>query len=125
MRVRTTGLRGKRKRRLCNVADDGNVKDAKIVQYLNEAYGKEKQLETALQAHIGMTTRAPYKKRLQQHLKETKDHARQVERRIKALGGKAEAINVPGGDRAVEAASRAVEVAQRAAAAATGPLHML
>ena len=32
--------------------------DAKLLQYLNEAYGKEKQLETALQAHISMTTRA-------------------------------------------------------------------
>ena len=33
-----------------------NARDAKLVQYLNEAYGKEKQLETALQAHIGLTT---------------------------------------------------------------------
>src|SRR5262249_49450058 len=49
--------------------------------------GKEKELETALEAHIGMTNRAPYKKRLQQHLKETKAHAREVERRIKKLGG--------------------------------------
>ena len=46
-----------------------NERDTKLVQYLNEAYGKEKQLETALEAHIAMTTRAPYKKRLQQHLK--------------------------------------------------------
>ena len=48
------------------------TRDLKLVQYLNEAYGKEKELETALQAHIAMTTKAPYKKRLQQHLKETK-----------------------------------------------------
>ncbi|HEY7831542.1 MAG TPA: hypothetical protein VIC06_13360 [Solirubrobacteraceae bacterium] len=41
-----------------------SARDGKLVQYLNEAYGKEKELETALQAHIGMTTRAPYKKRL-------------------------------------------------------------
>ena len=54
-------------------------RDAKLIQYLNEAYGKEKELETALQAHIGMTSRRPYKKRLQQHLKETKSHAREVE----------------------------------------------
>ena len=27
-----------------------NTRDAKLVQYLNEAYGKEKELETALQA---------------------------------------------------------------------------
>ena len=41
------------------------ARDAKLIQYLNEAYGKEKQLETALEAHIAMTTRAPYRKRLQ------------------------------------------------------------
>jgi ferritin-like metal-binding protein YciE len=69
---------------------DQTVRDTKLVQYLNEAYGKERELETALQAHIGMTTRPPYKKRLQQHLKETKGHARAVERRIKQLGGKAD-----------------------------------
>jgi ferritin-like metal-binding protein YciE len=64
-----------------------NERDTKLVQYLTEAYGKEKELETALEAHIGMTTRAPYKKRLQQHLKETKSHAREIERRIKKLRG--------------------------------------
>ena len=64
-----------------------NERDTKLVQYLNEALAKERELETALQLHIGMTTKAPYKKRLQQHLRETKSHARQVERRIKRLGG--------------------------------------
>ncbi len=66
---------------------DMNERDAKLVQYLSEAYGKERELETALQAHIAMTAKGPYKKRLQQHLKETKSHAKQVERRIKKLGG--------------------------------------
>src|SRR4051794_26751806 len=63
------------------------TRDMKIVQYLNEAYGKEKELETALEAHISMTTKPAYKKRLRDHLKETKGHARTVERRIKQLGG--------------------------------------
>ena len=71
------------------------TRDAKLIQYLNEAYGKERELETALQAHIAMATRATYKKRLQQHRKETKAHARQVERRIKQLGGRADAGPVP------------------------------
>jgi ferritin-like metal-binding protein YciE len=62
-------------------------RDKKLIQYLNEAYGKEKELEAALQAHIGMTDRPPYKKRLRKHLTETKGHARSLERRIKALGG--------------------------------------
>ncbi len=39
--------------------------DAKLVQYLNEAYGLEKRLETALEAHVAMTTQAAYKKRLE------------------------------------------------------------
>jgi len=61
--------------------------DQKLVQYLNEAYGKEKELEAALGAHIEMTNRAPFRKRLQQHRKETRNHAKLVERRIKKLGG--------------------------------------
>jgi ferritin-like metal-binding protein YciE len=104
---------------------DLQAKDVKLIQYLNEAYGKEKQLETALQAHIAMTTRAPYRKRLQQHLRETKTHAREVERRIKQLGGKADEVNVPGPDAVTEAVTTAVELARRGAAALQGPLHVL
>jgi ferritin-like metal-binding protein YciE len=100
-----------------------SARDLKLIQYLNEAYGKEKELETALTAHIAMTERPPYKKRLQQHLKETKGHARQVERRIKQLGGKAELVPAPGV--AGEAASAVTAVASKAVAAAQGPLHAL
>ena len=70
------------------MADDLNARDSKLIRYLNEAYGKEKELETALQAHIGMTTRKPYVKRLRGHLTETKNHGRQLERRIKQISGK-------------------------------------
>ena len=104
---------------------DLQAKDVKLIQYLNEAYGKEKQLETALTAHIQMTTRAPYKKRLQQHLQETKRHAREVERRIKKLGGKADEVNVPGPDVVTEAATSALELARRGVAAMQGPVHVL
>jgi ferritin-like metal-binding protein YciE len=102
---------------------DQSVRDLKLIQYLNEAYGKERQLETALQAHISMTTKPPYKRRLQQHLKETKAHAREVERRIKQLGGKADAVPAPGplGD----AASAVTSVANKAVSAAKGPLHAI
>ena len=104
---------------------DPNARDTKLIQYLNEAYGKEKELETALQAHIAVTTKAPYKKRLQQHLKETKGHAREVQRRIKQLGGQAEAgpIKVP--ETLAETASGLTAVASKAVAAAQGPLHAL
>jgi ferritin-like metal-binding protein YciE len=90
------------------------ARDAKLVQYLHEAYGKEKELETSLQAHITMTTRAAYKKRLQQHLRETKNHARQVERRIKKLGG-ASLFQT--------ATARGAEAVSRGTALAKGPLH--
>jgi ferritin-like metal-binding protein YciE len=108
------------------MADDLNVRDSKLVQYLNEAYGKEKELETALQAHIKMAAgRKSYKKRLQDHLKETKAQARGLERRIKQLGGKAEAAKLPGPDVVSGAASKATAAATKAAAAAKGPVHAL
>ena len=99
------------------------AREAKLVQYLNEAYGKEKELETALQAHIQLTTRATYKKRLKDHLKETKQQSKGLERRIKQLGGKAEATPVPGPDVVSEVAATATSVANKAVAAAKGPLH--
>jgi ferritin-like metal-binding protein YciE len=102
-----------------------SARDTKLVQYLNEAYGKEKELETALTAHIAMTTRAPYRKRLKEHLTETKRHARELERRIKRLGGTAELAPVPGPDAVVKGAGAVVALGSRAKAAAEGPLHML
>ena len=90
-----------------------NERDAKLVQYLTEAYGKERELEMALQAHIAMTTKAPYKKRLKDHLRETKGHAKSLERRIKKLGG---------GGGIGEIAQTAIG---KAMAAAKGPLHAI
>jgi ferritin-like metal-binding protein YciE len=87
---------------------DMNERDAKLVQYLGEAFGKERELETALEAHIAMNTKAAYKKRLKQHLKETKSHAKQLQRRIKQLGG---------------GTQTAKAVAGKVKAAAKGPLH--
>jgi ferritin-like metal-binding protein YciE len=89
---------------------DLNERDAKLVQYLSEAYGKERELETALQAHIAMTAKGPYKKRLQQHLKETKAHAKALERRIRGLGGGTPLLQT---------------VVGKATAAAKGPLHAI
>src|SRR5438876_9434601 len=97
------------------------TRDAKLVQYLGEALGNEKRLETALQAHIGMTTRAPYKRRLSQHLAETKRHATNLKRRIKQLGGPSDPIPAP----LVDAAGAVVGRAHKATALAQGPLHAL
>jgi ferritin-like metal-binding protein YciE len=107
-----------------NVADL-QAKDLKLIQYLNEAYAKETQLETALQAHIAMTTRDAYQKRLKQHLKETKAHSRDVKRRIKQLGGKAQEVDVPGPDAITEAATSALDLARKGVAAMQGPVHAL
>ena len=64
---------------------DTRAGTAKVIQYLNEAYGTEQRLETALEAHISMTTKDSYRKRLREHLTETKRHAREVEKRVKQL----------------------------------------
>jgi ferritin-like metal-binding protein YciE len=55
-----------------------------------------------------MNTKAAYKKRLKQHLKETKSHAKQLQRRIKQLGG---------------GTQTAKSVVGKVTAAAKGPLH--
>src|SRR5258705_14023922 len=95
-------------------------RDAKLVQYLNEAYATERRLEIALQAHIAMTPRTDYKQRLREHLKETKAHARGVERRIKQLGGDAETVTVPGPGAVARGGGAAQTAGQRAAAGAQG-----
>jgi ferritin-like metal-binding protein YciE len=68
----------------------------KVVQWLNEAHAKEAELEADLTAHIALTEKAPYKKRLQDHLKQTKEHKRAVARRIKQIGGEATTSSLPG-----------------------------
>src|SRR5919204_4397049 len=117
--ARTTQPDGRSERTM----NDLNARDAKLVQYLNEAFGKEKHLEQALQAHIGLTTRPNYRKRLQQHLRETKRHGDRVERRIKQLGGTAASVSLPGPDAFTEAAEAGGSVAQRALALAKGPMY--
>jgi ferritin-like metal-binding protein YciE len=76
-----------------------------------------------------MTTRASYKKRLQEHLRETKRHARDVERRVKKLGGsiKIGPIRVPEAatGAATSAALRVQSGIGKATAAAQGPVHAL
>ncbi len=64
-----------------------NERDTMIVQWLTEAHTKEAELEADLAAHIALTEKDAYKKRLKGHLKETREHKRAVARRIKKLGG--------------------------------------
>jgi ferritin-like metal-binding protein YciE len=100
------------------------TRDAKVVQLLNEAYGKERQLELSLESHMAMTTRADYEKRLGQHLKETKSHASAVAKRIKQLGGTAETVSLPGPEAATKAAQSLQGAVGKAKAAVQGPLHL-
>jgi ferritin-like metal-binding protein YciE len=93
-----------------------NERDTKLVQWLGEAHAKEAELEADLTAHISLTQKPAYKKRLQAHLKETRDHKRQVARRIKQLGGKPEVGPLPGA---------AGEVAGKAVAAVKGQVGVL
>jgi ferritin-like metal-binding protein YciE len=106
---------------------DTPTRDAVLAKYLNEAFGKEKQLETNLQALIARAdNHKKLKKGLQDHLKVTKNQSRELQKRIKALGGKAEAgPDLPGPDAVAEVGSRVTEVANRALAAAKGPVQML
>jgi ferritin-like metal-binding protein YciE len=67
------------------------------VQWLSEAHAKEAELEADLTAHIALTEKQAYKKRLRKHLTETKEHKRSVASRIKKLGGSGSgAQSIPG-----------------------------
>jgi ferritin-like metal-binding protein YciE len=87
-----------------------NERDTKLIQWLNEAHAKEAELEADLNAHIALTEKQSYKKRLRKHLTETKDHKRRVASRIKQLGGSARTgPSLPGVPTAVgETAGKAV-----------------
>jgi ferritin-like metal-binding protein YciE len=100
-------------------------RDAKLVELLNQAYTKEKQLETALEADIQVTTRDDYEQRLKDHLKETRSHASSVSKRIKQLGGNPETVSLPGPEGLVKAAENIADKVGKAKAAAQGPLHAL
>jgi ferritin-like metal-binding protein YciE len=104
---------------------DISAGDAKLVQYLNEAYGLESRLQIALEAHIAMTTQAAYRKRLKQHLSETKRHGREVKKRVKQLGGSPVTVDTPGPAPVTGAAQAVLSGAQKAAALAQGPMHAL
>jgi ferritin-like metal-binding protein YciE len=104
---------------------DTPTRDAKLVQFLNEAYAKEKQLELSLESHADMTTRDDYAKRLKDHLKETKSHATQLSRRIKQLGGNPETVSVPGPEGLGRMAESVSETLGKARAAAQSPLNAI
>src|SRR3954452_617132 len=60
--------------------------EQKVVQYLNEAHASEVALVNVLTEQIAVTPRGSYRSGLEEHLKETQDHARRVEQRLGELG---------------------------------------
>jgi len=98
------------------------VRDSKMVELLNEAYGNEQQLTAALELHLQATTRPDYKKRLTDHLKETKAHSRAVSKRIKQLGGTPAQVSLPGPEGVSKAAQGMQDTLAKAKAAVQGPL---
>ena len=58
----------------------------KIVQYLGEAHASEQSLIRVLQSQIAMTPRGAYRTALEQHLRQTREHAARVGERRRALG---------------------------------------
>ena len=106
---------------------DPTARELKLIQYLNEAYGKEKQLEVTLQAQIKLAKpEKTLEKRLKDHYKETKAQSRNIEKRIKALGGKADTgPDLPGPDAVSGAVGGVTNVANKALAAAKGPVQAL
>jgi ferritin-like metal-binding protein YciE len=58
----------------------------KVVQYLGEAHASELALVRALQAQIAMTPHGTYRTALDQHLRQTRDHASRVRERMQELG---------------------------------------
>jgi ferritin-like metal-binding protein YciE len=99
-----------------------NARDAKLIDWLDEAYANESRLQADLNTHISSIEKPAYKKRLQSHLKETKEHERLIAKRIEQLGGRAEGPATPTVVSAVgEAAGKAVaavkgQIAARASA---------
>jgi ferritin-like metal-binding protein YciE len=57
----------------------------KIVQYLNEAHATEQALTRVLQSQIAMAPSGSFRTGLETHLKETRDHAKRVAKRLEEL----------------------------------------
>ena len=60
-----------------------NASKQKVVQYLGEAQASEQALVRVLQSQIAMTPRGAYRTALEQHLRQTRDHAARVGQRLR------------------------------------------
>ena len=64
----------------------GTTSERKILQYLDEAHATEAALVRVLQTQIAVTPRGDYRKLVEGHLEETRDHAERIEQRRAQLG---------------------------------------
>ncbi|MDQ6804124.1 MAG: ferritin-like domain-containing protein [Actinomycetota bacterium] len=62
-----------------------NASQQKVVQYLSEARASEQALVRVLQSQIAMTPSGSYRSALDQHLNETRQHAKRVGERLESL----------------------------------------
>ena len=63
-----------------------NASQKKVLQYLGEAEASETALVRVLQSQIAMTPRGAYRTALEQHLRQTQEHAERVAGRRRELG---------------------------------------
>ena len=61
--------------------------DQKLVQYLGEAHASELGLVSVLQSQIAITPRGSYRDALETHVKETREHAHRLQKRLRELDG--------------------------------------
>jgi ferritin-like metal-binding protein YciE len=94
-----------------------DTRQQKVVQYLDEAHASEMALTRVLQSQLAMTPRGSYRSAIEKHLRETQDHARRLERRLRELGAHRNPVQ------AVNGAAQAV-VGQALALAKT-PIDLL
>jgi ferritin-like metal-binding protein YciE len=94
-----------------------NASQKKVVQYLGEAHASEQALVRDLQSQIAMTPRGAYRTALEQHLRQTHDHAARVGKRLDELG--------QGGSPLTAAVGAVANVAGQVLAFGKTPLHLL
>ena len=94
-----------------------NASEKKVMQYLGEAQASEQALTRVLQSQIAMTPRGAYRTALEQHLRQTRDHAARVGERRRELG--------QGGNPLTAAAGVVESVVGQALALGKAPLDLL
>src|SRR5204863_7953959 len=66
----------------------------RIIRALNEAHASEQALADVLQSQMAAAPRGRYRKELQMHLRETRDHARRIEARLSELEKRGNVVQI-------------------------------